>query len=287
MRKAIPFLLLIKAFGNKVKEDHVNAFSAQAAFLIMLSFFPFIMFLLTLLQYLPFPAETIINFCMDIFPDTIRDVVAGLINEIYASSSGTLLSIAVIATLWTAGKGFFALVQGMNSVYNIKENRNYIKIRIVSMFYTMVFAILLILLLVLFVFGNQLTLWFQNKIPTLNDLALLLIGIRTAALLFVLVLFFLALYLFIPNRKSSIWKEIPGAVVSAGGWVGFSLLYSFYIDNMSNMAATYGSLTAIVLCMLWLYACMYITFIGAEINSILANPLVMNAIKKRRTKNST
>lgn len=280
MRFHIPIIALIRSFSTKVKEDNINAFSAQAAFLIMLSFFPFIMFLLTLLQYLPFSQETMLNFCLNLFPEAINGVITVLVTELYASSSGTLLSITVVTAVWMAGKGFLALVQGLNSVYNIKENRNYFRLRIVAMLYTVVFAIIMVILLTLFVFGNQLILWLTNNFPITKDFGLLMLSIRTIVVLTILVLFFLAMYLFIPNRNSRLLAELPGAIVSAAGWVGFSLLYSFYIDNMSNMAATYGSLTAIVLCMLWLYACMFITFIGAEINSVLANPLVVRTIKK-------
>ena len=90
--------------------------------------------------------------------------------------------------------------------------------------------------------------------------------------------FFWGLYLLIPNRKSDrAGAELPGAILSAAGWLGFSYLYSFYIDRMSNYSAMYGSLTAIVLCMIWLYACMYIMFIGAELNVVASEPAVREA----------
>jgi len=108
---------------------------------------------------------------------------------------------------------------------------------------------------------------------------LLIISIRTVALLVALSIFFLIIYLVIPNRKSNFFYELPGALLSAVGWTGFSYLFSFYIDNMGNYSYTYGSLTAIIICMLWLYACMYIMFIGAEVNVVLASPNVRNAGK--------
>ena len=81
----------------------------------------------------------------------------------------------------------------------------------------------------------------------------------------------------LPNRKSHIFRELPGAIITAGGWLLFSYLFSYYIDNMGNYSYTYGSLAALAICMLWLYFCMYILFIGAEINMILSHPEVIQA----------
>jgi membrane protein len=147
--------------------------------------------------------------------------------------------------------------------------------------------VLLIVLLVIFVFGNQLYLWITAKVPVLADFALIIISIRTIVGLCILILFFLLLYTVIPNRKTRLIRELPGSILCASGWMIFSYLFSFYIDNMSNLSYTYGSLTAIVLCMLWLYACMYMMYVGAELNSVLSNPTVMSAIKKLFKKESS
>ena len=108
--------------------------------------------------------------------------------------------------------------------------------------------------------------------------ALFVILIRTVVSLLLLIVFFWALYLFVPDRKSRhISVELPGAVMCAAGWMGFSYLFSFYIDHMSDFSAMYGSLTAVVLCMVWLYACMYLLFAGAEFNVIVSDVRVREA----------
>lgn len=128
-------------------------------------------------------------------------------------------------------------------------------------------------------FGNSLYVWIQHRVPALGEVALLIISIRTIVGLCILILFFLLLYIVIPDRKSSLMEELPGAVLTSLGWMVFSYLYSFYIENMGNYSKMYGSLTAIVLLMLWLYACMYMMFIGGEINVYLQS-------KRGRTKKS-
>lgn len=265
----IQWIIRIRKFLFRVKENNVSAFSAQAAFFIIISFFPFVMFLLTLLQYLPFKESDMQMFVNQIMPDGISSFIFIIISEIYDKSSGTLISITAVTALWSASKGCLAMVRGLNSVYGIRETRNYFKLRIMSTFYTLIFAVILIFTMGLLLFGNTLSVWIGQRIPLLVDIALIIISIRTTVMLCLLALFFAIMYTFIPNRKSSILAELPGAIFTAAGWTGFSYLYSYYIEHIKDFSYMYGSLTAVVLFMLWLYACMYILFIGAISNTIL------------------
>lgn len=268
---------LLRAFSAKLRDDFISAFAAQAAFFIILSVFPFLMFLLTLLHYLPFTIENIYSITGNLLPEIINTILKSVINELTAKYSGALLSVTVITTLWSASRGMLALLRGLNAVYQKKETRNYFILRTVATFYTLVFSLLLIVTLILLVFGNQLYQFIIAKIPLLEDLALLIMSMRSLATMTLLTVTFLLLYLFLPNRKSKLFAELPGAVLTAGGWLGFSYLFSFYIDNLSNFSYLYGSLTALAVCMLWLYACMYILFIGAEVNMVLSHPQIRQA----------
>lgn len=268
---------LIKTFTKKISNDNISALSAHATFFVILSFFPFVMFLLTLLSYFPFFTDTLHNINLDLLPGAVSSFVVQAFTELSARANGTILSITVIVAIWSASRGVLSIMRGLNSIYNIRETRNYYLTRIIATFYTIVFAVLLPVMMLIFVFGNQLTLWFIERFPVLGEFALLIISVRTAVGIGVLILFFLLIFISLPNRKTGILRELPGAVITAAGWVGFSFLFSFYVDNFSNYTAIYGSLTVIVLCMLWLYACMYILFVGAEINALLGNPTVRKA----------
>lgn len=259
----------IRNILHKFRDDYVAIFSAQAAFFIILSFFPFIMFLLTLLQYVPLRESELMRTLTDILPKALNSFVIVIINEVYERGSGAIISVTAITALWSASKAFLGIVRGLNSVYGIPETRGYIRLRIISAFYTLVFTILLIITLIFLVFGNSLYLWIQAKFPALQELALLLISVRTLISLTILATFFLIMFVFIPNRKTRAIYELPGALLAAAGWLSFSFLYSFYIDHMKDFSSTYGSLTAIILLMLWVYFCMYILFIGAECNVII------------------
>lgn len=266
---------------HKLRNDYVNVFSAQAAFFIILSFFPFTMFLLTLIQYLPIQESVLIETFTNILPKAFHTNILLIITEVYDRASGTVISITAITALWSASKAFLGLVRGLNSVYGIEETRNYFRLRFISSLYTLVFTILLVVTLIFLVFGNRLYSWIETQIPSLQGVALLVISLRAIVALTLLTIFFLLMFVVIPNRKTNILAELPGALLASAGWLGFSYLYSYYIDNMSNFSSTYGSLTAVIFLMLWVYFCMYILFIGAEVNVFLQEKDLFTKLFKR------
>lgn len=275
-------IIYIKLFLNKMSEDAVSAYSAYATFFIMISFFPFVMLLLTLLNYIPITnyEASILN--INIMPDLVSSFVFKTIEEINSKVSGTIISITAITSIWSASTGMLALIKGLHSVYKIKEHRNYIKLRIVASLYTLVFIAVLIVTLLILAFGNSVYLGIKLMLPSFLDVALAIISVRTISAFFILTIFFLFIYKMVPRRKTKIFNELPGALIAALGWMGFSYLYSYYIDNVSNYTI-YGSLTAVVLLMLWLYFCMYILLFGAEVNVVIqTDENILNWRKKHR-----
>ena len=281
MSKVLSFIRQFNQFSRKIGEDDVPAYSGQSALFILISFFPFIMFLLALIRFLPFTEADLRGFIEPAFPDVISQLIQNIITELYQNSSGTVLSITALTALWSASRGVLAIIRGINSVYHIHETRHYLKLRIMATFYTLIFAIILILTLGLLVFGNTIYAWCIGHFPDMMRYIFMVINGRTVFTLVLLILFFWALYSLIPNRKTRALAELPGAIVTACGWMLFSFAYSFYIEHLSNFSYMYGSLTAIVLLMLWLYFCMYILFIGAEINT-LAQQLFPGLLQQRK-----
>lgn len=273
------FFYTIINFSRKAKEDHVAAYAGQATLFILISFFPFLMFLLTLIRYLPITESNILLVIDYMFPNNISPIFIRVIAEAYEKGTATIMSITAITALWSASRGFIALTRGLNCVYGIKETRGYFKSRITSALYTLVFALILAITLVVLVFGNRLYIWLGSVFPIIKETALIIISLRAVVGLTILVIFFTILFIAIPNRKGKVKEELPGALVAAGGWMGFSYLYSFYIDNMANMSNTYGSLAAVIFLVLWLYFCMYILFIGGEVNDVLASKSLQESLK--------
>ena len=257
----------IISFFEKVGRDGAGAYASDTTLFIIVSFFPFLMCLLTLLQYLPFSQNELMQVIRNFVPSQVADIIGGLVNELYSTTS-LLLSITIIMTLWTASRGILGIYRGLNKIYETNETRTYIQLRLRVMVFTLVFMAMLLMLLGLYVFGGLIKAWLTSEFPILmmNKYTDLVVNLRSVIGIVILMIFFLIMYCFIPNRRARFFRELPGAVFASSGWVLFSYFYSFYINNLSNMTATYGSLTAIVLCIIWLHACMNIFFLGAEIN---------------------
>ena len=251
------------------KKAALSAFAGQAAFFMMLSFFPFFMFLLSLLRYTPFSENTLLELTSPFVPASFRDYLGNIIGDIYNIQTNAILPATIIIAVWLGSKAFLSLIQGLNSVYSLNESRNYVIIRLYSFFYTIIFAVLIIVMLTVIVFGNKLYYYIRQHFPFTEKPLASIINMRAILSLIVLFLFFWLLYVILPNRKTKFSKQYPGAIVASFGWLAFSYVYSYYVDNISNYSKFYGTMTTVALLMLWLYACMYILFLGGLLNHIL------------------
>lgn len=271
--KLIKTYFKLKMFLTKYKEDHVSAFASQAAFFTILSFVPFILFLFTIVQYLPISREVITNTILQIVPKETDAMVHSILTSIYSNVSGTLLSVSIITALWSASRGVLSISRGLNAIYEIKETRNYLFLRIISMFYTFIFSLVLLFLLIILVFGNSLYGYLTKIAPIIGTILDPILSFRFLGAGIILVLFFSATYYFVPNCKQHYFSQLPGAICATAGWTGLSLAFSIYVDHSSNFSYMYGSLASIMILMIWLYACMTIFFLGAEINYFLEHLL--------------
>mgnify|MGYP002513593176 FL=1 len=264
--KMIRMISTVLDMKKEMEKSHVGAYAAQSAYFIMLSFIPFIILLLTLIQYTTLTRADIYGAAQVIFPDSMNGFVIDIINEVYSKTAVTI-SLSAITAAWSAGKGFLALMRGMNSVYDVEEQRNYIILRFRSAIYTIVFVISIILSLVVLVFGNSIHQAAVVHLPFLAVITGMILQLKDVVAIAFFTLVFMLLYKFVPNRKARLLSQAPGAVFSSVCWYLFSIGFSLYVTYTPGLNNMYGSLTTIILVMLWLYFCMYIILLGAEINS--------------------
>lgn len=275
MQQLILTILRFKEFFDEFNKDKLRIYSAQASFFVILSFVPFLILLLTLVQFTPLTESQLITMINDLAPSQLRSILTDFIEEMYTSSSLALISTTAIAAIWAASKAFASIMEGFNSIFHVHETRNYMTIRILSVFYTAAFIILIILSLSLLVFGNQLLKVLKHTLPWVYSFLSLILDFKLIYALGILTLFFMFLFKYIPNRKTSLVKELPGALFSAVGWMGFSYIYSLYVDYSDRFSKLYGNLASLAFAMLWLYICMYILFIGAEISKFRAGHVII------------
>lgn len=272
MKKVRDIYRRIKNVSADIAENHMGAYAAQTAYFFMLCMIPIILLLLTMVQYTPVTKADVMTAVIQVFPASVDSLITSIVNQVYNQSTG-IIPITIIVALWSAGKGVLAMTSGLNCIYGCRETRNYIFLRIRATIYTVMFIIVIILLLVLSVFGNTLNLFIAGHIPFLKKISDWLIMSRTFITPTVLVVFSLMIYRFLPNRRGRFRDQLPGAMFAAVGWMVVPWVFSIYLDVFEGFSSMYGSLTTIVLIMLWMYFCMYCILLGAEMNVLLVGKI--------------
>ena len=258
-----------KKIYDKFAEDEMTVYAAQVSFFIILSVVPFIMLLITAVQMIPSISNAMFTeLIVGLVPVDYKSLAFRLVNDLSLKSPATMVSVTAVTALWSAGRGMFSVARGLNRVNGYGEKRWYVLNRLICSGYTIVFVLVCILSLGLLVFGDMLQSLMLKRFPIVAEVTMKLISFRALWFLMILMVFFLGIYTFVPDKKLRLRDQIPGAVFSTVGWMGFSFAFSLYFDHIGgkNYSYMYGSLTAIVLLLLWLYMCMCILLLGAEIN---------------------
>lgn len=263
MRISLRIVNLIQGAGK----IELSAFAASSAFFLFLSLIPILLLLCSVIPYTGITQAQLLEMIHDsigqIAPTNVTAMVENAVSTIY--SGGVLgLSVSALVTLWAAGKAFLALMRGMDVIHG-EGRQNYIVAHIKSCFYTLVTIIVMVVLLVGVVFGKKIAAELAVYFPPLIPLLKLILNQRYLVAWVVLSCLFTGMYTWIPKKKLRLRDQIPGALFSAGAWIGFSALFSWYI-NHSGSFGIYGSLTTIVIALLWMYYCMYILLLGTYLN---------------------
>lgn len=262
-------IALITSMIEKSKKDNVSAFAAESSLFILMGFFPVVLLFLLLIQYTPVTEEILLKFITDISPGVFRDTLTAIIGQLFEHSGTSLLFFTIISLLWAAGKGFLSIIDGLNSVFDIEEHRNWIVLRLYSIFYTVILLVIILIGLYLVIPAGSIMSLIEKYVPIIATLINTILNLKLLLAAVLLTFFFTALYVVIPNRHTRMKYQLPGALFSSVGWIGFSFFFSLYISHSRNFSTIYGSLTTIVCAMLWLYICMYIFLLGAELNILV------------------
>lgn len=264
-------MTLAKKFAKKMKRDRVDAYAAQSALFFIMGFFPFFMLLLTLIQYTHIKPEVIMDILTEMLPSSFYALIESVVRELFTGSTA-ILSGTAVAAVWATSRSVLAITNGLNSVRNVQENRNYVYQRLRSGIYILILLASIIMAIILLLFGNRIQETILQFLPELEQFTAVIISMRAMVSVSVLSLVFLMMYSALPNCKMHILYQIPGAVFAAAAWSIFSYGFSLYFDFAGGVSSIYGSLTTVVMMMLWLYFCMWLLFLGAEVNCYLEYP---------------
>lgn len=254
----------------RIRDMQIPLYAANASFFLILSIFPALLLFVGVLQYTPLAVEDLGLMLDGILPDAFLAGAENLIRSTYDAATGVTLGITAVTTLWSASRGLYGMLTGLNAIYAVEESRGYLRTRFISMGYTFLFYVVILLTLALHVFGSGvLAILRQATHPALQKL-LDWVDFRFFLLLFLQITMFAAMFMALPNGKRSYWAGLPGALIASMGWLIFSDIFSVYVENFAHWGNVYGSLCLLPLSMLWLYCCMMILFFGGGINALLA-----------------
>ncbi|MDQ0271558.1 YihY/virulence factor BrkB family protein [Cytobacillus purgationiresistens] len=265
MEKAVGFG---KELWNRVQKDDVFGIAAQLAYFFLLSLFPLLIVLISVLPYLPITQEDIFGIVRDFAPKETMSLIENNLNEM-STRNGTLLSFGVLATLWSASNGINGIVRAFNRAYDVPESRSFLVARGVAILLTISMIFVFVVALLLPVFGKQIGLLLFNGLGLSDEFLSLWNMLRWLASPMIIFLIFSGLYWFAPNKKLTKVTVLPGSIFATVGWIVASYAFSYYVSNFANYSATYGSIGAIIILMIWFYLSGIIIMIGGEINAMI------------------
>ncbi|MDX8046896.1 YihY/virulence factor BrkB family protein [Gracilibacillus sp. S3-1-1] len=268
------FVTFIKQIVNRMSNDDVAGLSAQLSYFFLLSLFPFLMFLVTLIGYLPFESIDIMNFISTYAPPEIMTLLHDNLSQIMGSRSGGLLSVGIIGTLWSASNGINALVRSFNKAYNIEEKRSFIMMRGISIILTLAMLLIIIIAFLLPIFGRMIGIYLFSLFGLSEDFLHIWNALRwiISSVIFFVVL--LLLYRLAPSKRVYFRHIYIGAIFATICWQLTSLAFSYYVTSLGNYSATYGSLGGVIILMIWFYLSGIIIITGGEINAQIEENMV-------------
>lgn len=264
--------VIIKKIFTYCNDDNITVYAAWASFFIVISMIPLVMLFVSLLQYILPSQNMIISEALStIVPEAsgLRSFLLELLDEIYTNATGAIVSLSLLATLWSASKGIFALQEGLNNLRHFNAGTGYVRRRAKAILCTIAFILMMVFTVVFIMFGGLLQDLLITWFPDAACLPVIFTLLRSIIAFVLYVHFFILVYAVLPSGRTYYTNTIPSAVFTAIGWMIFSYIYAFYLNHIAVNSYIYGSLTALIFLMLWLYFCIVIFFVGAELNKVI------------------
>ena len=264
---AVRIVKTIRYYLRQFSSYHISTYAASASFFVVTAIFPLLMLVLSIISMTRLSTEDFIDMIVLMLPDSFEP----LLNEVASSlitSSATALSLSLLVTLWTAGKSMLGLLDGLNAIVDVNDTRNFILKRVICIGYMLLLILAVLVNLGLRVFGQRIHTLLSDNFPYVARLFSSLMEQRGLTLFLIFTAMFMLIYTVFPSKKLKFYMQLPGAAFTSLAWMGFSWLFSIYVNRIGQFSILYGGLTMMILAMLWLYFCMYIVFIGAVINKL-------------------
>jgi len=262
-------------FGEELwkalKKDELSSGAAALAFYIVLALFPAAIFVLSLLPYLPIPRleQAIMDLVRQALPGSAADLFTGTVKNVVSRRSGGLLSFGFVFALWSASKGMRAMMRQLNLVNDVEEKRSFLRAQATAVLLTVMFFVLVVGALALVVFGGVAHSYIGDRFGWSTGLSLVFAGLRWVIIVAALHLALALVYHFAPcheDRRFVFFSR--GSVFATCGLLATSVAFKLYVSHFANYQAIYGSLGAMIVLLMWLFAAGWVILFGAEINYV-------------------
>lgn len=265
MQKVIQFG---KKLGKEFKNDRATGLAAEQAYYYMLSIFPLLILLISIVPYLSLDPQKALSYLQSVMPSDSFSIIEENVIDIITKPNGGLLTFGIIGTLWSASNGMQAFIRAMNDAFDVEESRSFIKSRLVSIGLTLGLLAAFIVAMVLPVFGKVILNFIGNFINISDGMQILINVLRWAVAFVIMVTVLAILYKVAPNKHFPFKQVLPGAIAATVMWRLISFGLSYYVSNFGNYSATYGSLGGVIVLMLWFFLTGLALVIGGEISAL-------------------
>ena len=254
----------------RIKKDDLSALGAQLSYSFLLAFFPFLIFMISLIGFSSINSKEVLAGIEKIVPFEVYKLISKTVAEVVDKQNIKLLSFGFISTIWAASSGFMAVIKALNKAYEEEENRGFIKVQLIALACTCALAFIILLAFSLVVLGEANGKIILQHLGLGGYFSMFWNIIRYVIVLLIMIFVFSSLFYFVPCRKLT-WREVlPGAIFTTLGWALSSVIFSFYINNFGNYSKIYGSIGAVIVFMTWLFLISIVLLIGGEINATLS-----------------
>lgn len=277
-------VLIVRKFAAESNKCHISAYSASAAFFMFLSLIPMLLLISSILPYTPVTEADLMEVMAEILPASLVPLAINTIADVY-DKSPAIVSLSAVATIWSAGKGMLAVIRGLNAIQGQVKQQNYFVQRFRASIYTVILLIMILVSLIIGVFGSAIGAVIEQKFGGIGLYSPLFSNLRLLIVLAVLVLFFTALFTWIPNGKQDWRTQIVGASFVSIAWSVFSYVFSVYVSRFTGNSV-YGNMTTVVILMLWFYFAFYLLFLGALISKFFepATEYMLDRVSEKHKK---
>lgn len=271
MLNGVSIKQFLYALNQEISDDNVYNGAAALGYYLTLAIFPAIILLMTIIPYLPIERvdEAIMDMLGQALPAEAHDMVAWIVTEVTQEQRGGLLSFSLLATLWAASTGMYAIMQQLNITCDVEEARSFVRARATAIILSLLFGLLVIGAFSLIVLGGVIQDWLGTRLGFSGALIMVFAAFRWVVIVLALLLGFAMIYRYAPNVEQKSAFITPGSVLGVTLLIIASLGFAIYTSNFADYSATYGSIGAVVILMLWLYIAGFVILIGSEINALI------------------